>query len=231
MARAVTAPSSLLLAGAGASAAILAGASLPLAAAAGALAWVGRVALARPRRPPREDIDPSRLDDPWRSMVVRAMGARDRFRRVAGTTAPGPLRERLDVLAGRLDTAIAEAWAVAQRGNALDEGLDQLDVDRIRSEIAQLGRQRKGSGGERAATARALGNQLEAAERMASVADGARARLLRLNAQLDEAVTRALEVSLQAADAGALQPLGSDIEGLVGELEALHQALDEAGGT
>ena len=62
------------------------------------------------------------------------------------------------------------------------------------------------------------------------MAQDARDRLQRLNAELAEAVARAVELSLSAADIGALQPLGSDVENVVGELEALRQALEETGG-
>ena len=78
VARAITLPSAILLAGAGASAAILAGAPLAGAAVVAAACWAGRVALAIPRRK-RRDINPAALREPGRSVVRQAMDAEARF--------------------------------------------------------------------------------------------------------------------------------------------------------
>jgi len=60
------------------------------------------------------------------------------------------------------------------------------------------------------------------------VAAGARDRLARIDAQLDEAVARALELSLQTGGSGDLDPLGNAVDDVVGELESLRQALEES---
>ena len=57
-----------------------------------------------------------------------------------------------------------------------------------------------------------------------------RDRLRLLNARLDEAVARAYELSVQASDVADLSGLGDDVDGLVLEMEALRQGLEEAGG-
>jgi hypothetical protein len=66
--------------------------------------------------------------------------------------------------------------------------------------------------------------------RQIEVARDARDRLRRLDAELDEAVARAVELSLRAADVKALNPLGGDVDTVVGELESLRQALEETAG-
>ena len=230
MAREIMSPSGILLAGAGASAAILAGAALPAAALVGAVCWAGKVALAYARQPRPERIDPFTLQDPWRTFVRRAMTTARRFEDAVRQTEPGPLRERLAEVAGRVDTAVREAWDVAKRGHALDRAVRNLGIEDIRQQLAaaeQARRRRGAGGGAEEAMLQSLRNQLESAQRLKTVADEARDRLRRLNAQLDEAVARAVELSLSAADVAALQPLGSDVEGLVGDLEALRQALEE----
>ncbi|MFN2502850.1 MAG: hypothetical protein ABR540_01205 [Acidimicrobiales bacterium] len=236
MARAIMSPGGILLAGAGASAAILAGAALPAAAVVGALCWAGKITVAVARRPRPERIEPFALQDPWRTLVKKAQSTGRRFEDAVAQTEPGPLRERLAEVGDRVDTAIREAWAIAKRGHALDRAVSNLGIADIRTQLAQAERGLRriggasGSGGEGDAIARSLRNQLESAERLAQVADDARDRLRRLNAQLDESVARAVELSLSAADVAALQPLGSDVEGLVGELESLRQALEETEG-
>jgi hypothetical protein len=75
----------------------------------------------------------------------------------------------------------------------------------------------------------ALQAQVLSAQRLSVVAQDARSRLELLNARLDEAVARAVELALQAEDATALSGLGGDVDDLVGEMESLRTALDEAG--
>ncbi len=232
MARAMLSPSGILLAGAGASVVILAGAGLPAAIVAGLMAWGGRVAYAFYRRPKPERIDPFTLGEPWRQLVGRAQSAGRRFEDAVRQTAPGPLRERLGEVGGRVNTAIQEAWEIAKRGHALDKAVHALGLENIRRQLAEAEGHSPGAepSSDRNAIVQSLRNQLQSAERLARVADDARDRLRRLNAQLDETVARAIELSLSAVDVAALQPLGSDVEGLVNELESLRQALEETEG-
>ena len=230
MARAITLPSAILLAGAGASAAILAGAPLIGAAVVGAACWAGRVALAIPRRK-RRDLNPASLGEPWRSVVRQAMDAEARFDQAVRSTLPGPLRDRLAEVGDRVKVAVDECWRIAQRGDSLDAAVRQLDPDGIRRELDQCQeevRRRPGQPDVEAA-AESVRNQLTSAERLQAVARDARDRVRRLDAQLDEAVARAVELSLGGLDAAGLQPLGSDVENLVGELESLRLALEDTG--
>ena len=235
VARAATSPSAVLLAGAGASAAILAGLPILAAATAGALAWAAKVALAVPRPPRGERIDPSAVGEPWRHFVADALQARARFSQTVARARPGPLRDRLADLGGRLDQVVTECWRIARQGDALEEALRQLDVTAVRAELAQVQAERRSAGaGDGAALERAersVQAQLASAERLERVSRDARTRLRVLNAQLDEAVARAVELSLQAADTSDLSPLSADVDSLVGELESLRQALEETAAT
>lgn len=228
-ARALTSPSAILVAAAGASAAIVAGVPIVGVALTGAVCWAGRVALALPRGRPRERIQPHQLSQPWRGLVTDAVAARDRFQRAARTTDAGPLRDRLAEVAARVEVGVEECWRIARRGDAFDAAVAELDVDDIRRELTQSEEQLRAHPDrpDLAPTVQALTRQLESAERLAKAAEDGRDRLRRLDAQLDEAAARAIELSLNAADLGALRPLGSDVENLVGELETLRLALDE----
>lgn len=225
VARAIMSPSAILVGGAGVSAAILAGAALPVAAAVGAMALGARIALGLPRRPKLEPIQPARLGEPWRGLVSRALDASRRFEQVVAAATPGPLRDRLGEVGARVKVAVRESWRVGKRGDALGRAVSQLDVAAIRRQLSDA---HVGGGAEREATVRALRSQLDSAERLDGVANDAHSRLTRLAAQLDEAVARTVELSLQADGAGAVGGLGSDVDGLVTELEALRLALDEA---
>jgi hypothetical protein len=225
-------PSGILLAGAGVSAGILAGIGIPAAVVVGGLVWAGRVAYAVTKgRPRKEKIEPFTIQDPWRTLVMHAQSTAERFEDAVHECSPGPLRERLAEVGARVQAGLHEAWAIAKRGNALDNAVTSLDIEGIRRQLAQAQRGGGGrTGGTQEAIVRSLQNQLDSAQRLAGVAQDARDRLQRLNAELAEAVARAVELSLSAADIGALQPLGSDIENVVGELESLRQALEVTGG-
>ena len=229
MARAITSPGTILLAGAGASAAILAGAPLAAAAVVGGLVWAGRVALAVPRRPRRVEANPALVREPWRSLVRQAQRAEARFEQVLAGMDAGPLKDRLAEVDARVAVAVDECWRIAQRGNELQAAVADLGAGDLYRQLERAEAQaaRYPERADLAATADAIRQQLASAERLARVARDAEDRLRRLAAQLNEAVARAVELSLQAPDLGTLQPLGSDVDTLVGELESLRVALEE----
>jgi hypothetical protein len=236
VARAVVSPSALLLAGAGMAGAILGGLPIVAAAGVGALAWAARVALAVPRRPAGERIDAFRVGEPWRRFVQDAQQAETRFQNTVRRMRPGPLRERLAAVERRLADGVQECWRIARQGDALVDAFRQLDVADVERERAALEEDRRGLGrGDSRAKSidraiAAVEAQLDSARRIDSVARDAADRLRVLNAQLDEAVARAVELSVRASDVGDLTPLTDDVDNLVGELESLRQGMEEAGG-
>ena len=100
------------------------------------------------RRRRRERIDPFGVGDPWRRSVQRALQAEARYRQAVSGVAPGPLRERLDDIGGRIEQATEECWRMARRGDALEDAVAALDEGdaKVRLEAtvtdarAQLGR-------------------------------------------------------------------------------------------
>jgi hypothetical protein len=225
-------PSGLLLAGAGASAAILGGLPIAAAAAVGGLAWLGRVALAVPRKPASERVDPNRVSEPWRRFVVDAQQAKARFDRTVRQCQEGPLRERLATIGARIADGVQECWRIARQGDVLQNALQSLDRDEVENELAGVEDELRDASGTRkdslARTREALLAQRSAYERLEAVWSDARDRLQVLNAQLDEAVARAVELSVHTGDVSALNPLTDDVNSLVGELESLRSGLEEA---
>jgi hypothetical protein len=233
VARAVTSPAAVLLAGAGMSVGILAGLPIAAAAAVGALAWGARVAMAIPRRAREERIDPFTLGEPWRQMVTDAIQAQSRFAETVGGARSGPLRDRLEELGRRLDDAVRECWRIACQGDALESALVHIDRGDAEREVAQLQQEiRRADQLDKPSLERALAavrSQLASAERIERVSRDARTRLRVLNAQMDEAVARAVELSVTGTTAD-LSPLSADVDSLVTELESLRLALDETSG-
>jgi len=182
-------------------------------------AGVASLAVKARRQSPR--IDPFAVAEPWRQFVQEALQARARFRHTIEITNPGPLRDRLEDIGRRVDAAVDECWRVAKHGHLLDRALRSLRVDAVRKQLDVDHHD--------ATTAESLRAQLESAERMTSVATGARERLRLLDARLGETVARATELSLQAGEQPDIGTLGTDVEAVVIEMEALRQALEDVG--
>jgi hypothetical protein len=229
VARAITAPSSILLLGGAAAAGILLAGPL-VGAVVGVGAYAGRVLAAIPRRGRDDAIDPSRLRSPWRDYVQETLVARARYDQVVRQAQAGPLRDRLSSIGERIADGVRESWRVAQRGQALEEGLHQLQpnvaVRELAAARAELQRRPSDAVRQRLSSLEA---QVATAQRLQGVVQDAAERLRLLDARLDEMVARAVELSL-SGDHGRLQGLGSDVDSLVGEMEALRLALEETGG-
>jgi hypothetical protein len=232
VARAITSPLGILLAGAGASVGILTGLPVVVAAGIGAAAWVGRVAVAVPRAPVGDHIDALALNDPWRRFVSSAQQAQNRYTEAVRSSRPGPLRDRLTEIGGRVDDAVQECWRIAKQGQLIADACTKVDVSQAQKELsdveAQLGGTTPDPESTVGGTVIALRAQLASAARMTATVTDARDRLRLLDARLDEAVARAIELSVQGGDVNDLGGLGDDVEGVVGDMEALRQGLEEA---
>lgn len=231
VARAVTSPSGILLVGVGASLGILVGGGVIGALALGALAWSARVGAAIPRPKATEQIDPFAIAEPWRTYVAEAVGAKDRFRKAVDSSRSGPLHDRLRDIQDRVDTGVREVWGIARRGNDLMDALGRIDPDSIRAEVALCREKALASGSATdQRTLESLGAQLAIGERLEAVVGDTDSQLRLLNARLDEAVVRTIELSVQADDVADLGGLGNEVDQMVDEMEALRRAIDETGG-
>lgn len=230
VARAMTSPVSILLAGAGASVAIATGLPLVAAPVIAVAAWGARVLASVPKAAPVERIDPFSLPEPWRSSVVEALKAQVRYDRAVAAADPGPIRSRLETIGERIDDGVQEAWRIARRGAQLVEARAGIDADEARRDLARVEADANatwaaGSNIER--TAQALRSQIETAERLDTVLEQVRSQLQLLDARLDESVARAIELSVQVGDVDDLTAIDADVDGLVNEMEALRLALEE----
>ena len=234
VARAITSPSGILLAGAGAAVGIVLGAPIAAAAGVGALVYALRVAASVPKDPDKlDDIQPRTLREPWRRFVIEALSAQERFQRAVATMSRGPLRTRLEEIGVRIGEGVRECWRIAQRGEALEDGMRQLEhPEAVRRQLAQVEAEYAASGNDArlSATAQALRAQLESTLRIEGTARETVDRLRLLDARLDEMVARAVELGFRASDPTDLGGLRDDVDSLVTEMEALRQALEETSG-
>jgi hypothetical protein len=240
VARAITSPVGIILGGAVAAATIVAGVPLLAALPLGVAAWAGKVALSIPRRRRGERIDPFTLQEPWRRYVQEALQARNRFDEAVGRTRAGPLRDHLATIAARMHTGVEECWLIAKRGQTLVEarrGIDLGDVDRQLADVADAGGAAPGADAASppdpslARIAQSLEAQRATAARLDRVIGQAHSELRMLDARLDEAVARTLELSAHATADATVEGLGTDVDALVTEMESLRQALEETSRT
>ena len=202
----------------------------PIGLLAGLVGYAGRVALAIPRNDRGPNIDPFAVKEPWRSFVNDAVKARRRYDDAIEDMQPGPLKERLVEIGGRLDTGLVEVWNIAKRGQIIADARRHMNPDEARWEMGQLAPPgttiTPGSTNEQ--TMASLQAQVAAAERMDKVIRDTIDRLRLLDARFDETVTRAVELSVDSPATGTgIGGLGDDVDGMVTEMEALRQALDE----
>lgn len=201
------------------------GLPLLVAIAIGLGTYIAFVLVAMPSGPTRPDIDPFALSEPWRQLMQQAQGSGRKLRTTIDGVDDGPLKQQLVAIADQLDHGLAEAWAVAKRGDDLDDTIRNLGPTGLRSKLDTL-RSRSGDdpSPDTLAAITSVEQQLETAERLkqrsAETADSLRATQTRL----DELVARASEVRVGMADTDTY---ARDVDDLVIRLEALHQALEE----
>lgn len=204
---------------------------LPVAVVLALLLIVAVVLLLRRATPAGERIDPFALGEPWRLYVRDAVQAEARFRETLRQVRPGPLRDRLEEIGVRLHDGVLECWRVAQRANAMQKAVNDVDARSKERDLARLQHELETGGDETLErVAESLRAQLASAARLEAAVWDARDRLRVLDARLSEAVTRGAELSLRSPAAAELGVLGHDVDDLVEEMEALRSGLEELGG-
>jgi hypothetical protein len=125
---------------------------------------------------------------------------------------------------------VSETWRVALAGQALADARSHIDVADISRQLDDVHAGAGGTSDPTSATGQtieALEAQLATAARMDEVITETRNRLRLLDAKRDEAVTRAIELSVRTEASPELTGLRDDVDSLVDELEAVRQGLAE----
>lgn len=239
--KAVTSPSAILALGAGAGLGLVitGAAGIPLVVGGavagvigGAVGYGARIAAAMPRDRSKQRIDPFGVSEPWRHAVIDAQRAQNRFDEALATFRPGPLAERIRSIGVQIDEAVEECWRVAQQGHVVAKARQQIDDREARWELDQARQAAPADAAPsdtRARRIEALEAQLATAARMDALITETSDRLDLLNARLDEAVTRAIELSVSNRIDDA-DRLGSDVGTIVDDMESLRQAIQVVDG-
>lgn len=198
-------------------------------AVAGAVVYAGAVALAMPRAVAPARIDPFAISEPWRQFVQQGQRAGRRLRETVDGASDGPLKQRLETVAADLERGLTEGYAIARRGDQIDAAVNRLDPVRLRSRLATLEAQAGDPpSDEHAAAITSVRAQLASADRLKAQSQRTADQLRLTSTRLDELVARAAEVAIGTAEPDTY---ARDVDGLVEQLEALHLALEETGGS
>ncbi len=210
-----------------AAAMIAAGVGVVGSVAAGLAVYGGLVLAAMPRNARRPRIDPFAVGEPWRQYVKGAQRAAAKMRDIVADIDDGPLHDRLQEIAAKIDHGLDETWRIARRGDEIDDAVTHLDPTRLREQQAALAaRAADDDSPELARALESVEDQLATTDRLKQRSEQT-ASSLRLNeTRLEELVARAAEVSIGAGDTDAYE---HDVEDLVDELEGLRLAIEETG--
>ncbi len=168
-------------------------------------------------------VDPFGVGEPWRHHVAAALTAQKRYRAHVATIAAGPLQARMADIGRQVDRAVQECWEVARRGHQLDGTIRSLDGASLRARS-----ERAAEGPE----ADSLRTQIESLDRIRATRDRTEQQLRTLQARMGELVARSAELTSDLAGAGIddASELGSAVDEVVTELEALRLAMREVNG-
>ena len=173
----------------------------------------------------RSHLDPFTVGEPWRQFVQSAARSGTKLHQTIDGAEAGPLRDRMESIANRLDDGLAETWTIARRGDEIDGAIRRLDPTALRSKLATLeARSAATPTPDVDAAVASVHTQLESLRRLELESKKTADRLRLTQTRLDELVSRAAEVAIGAGDTDAYE---HDVDDLVIELEALRQAVDE----
>lgn len=187
---------------------------------------------------PLAHVDPAVVEARWRGPVEAALGHRRQFAELRTLLGDGPLRARLDELAGHVDAGVEAVWDVVQRGTVARRTLETMDPEAATAELKQARRSlaaaetsgAAGSGLDVAALrARvdALAARHASVQRLWNTVDDVDDRLLLLGARLGAVVAQVAELAAGATFPDSLDEATRSLDEVVESLAATREALDE----
>jgi len=190
----------------------------------------------RPATSSLAGVDPTRLEQPWRSAVEETLEARRRLHDLAGRHGSELVRDRLASVAARVDAAVLASWQSALDAQAATRLLETFDLDGVQQRLKDA-RRRLAQAKETAADTTALETEVNLlAEQHAALnevrnrLDDAGGQLRLLDLRVDAAVARAATLVFGRHGAEGLADVERELTVVVDELEALRAGLDAVGG-
>jgi hypothetical protein len=182
--------------------------------------------LRRRRQPedPLAQVDPAAVSPRFAPAVAAGLDARRRYAAVLAGMREGPARDTLVAIAARLDAGVLAMWDTVTRATEIERTLAALDPDRVADDYKHA--RRSGTDPQLEAV---LAQRFASVQRLLNTLDDTDDRLRLLDARLGAAVAGAAEVALGAAGSEGAAALGTELDGVVVELDSLRRALDDLG--
>ena len=182
---------------------------------------------------PLAHVRPDVAPDRWRPAVERALLQRQRFQEVRALVDVGPLRDRVDSLADRVDAGVLAVWDLVQRGAVAQRVLQTIEPGASMDQLKEARRQlaaAEASGADTSALARdveLLAGRHASAQRVWNEVEDLGGRLDALDARLAAVVAQAAELAAGTAMAGPLDTAVADLDVAIDQLAATRAALAE----
>jgi len=168
------------------------------------------------------EIMPETLSYPWRSFVSHAQTLQREIVAAVDNTPPGPMRDRLKVLADHIDTGMTECWQLAQEGQRLDQARARIDTATATRGLTRV--QALEADPSLTQAAQAFQAQLDTAMRIEGAVASTYNGLDLLNARLGEVEARVIELSVRPHALNDVAAIESVVESVVNELISIREA-------
>jgi hypothetical protein len=169
-------------------------------------------------------VDPATVPPAYRAAVEDALRARSQFHALLTTTVPGPMQDRLQEVAAKVDAGVLAVWQAVQQATKLEQVVTTLDPQRVTEDLKRA-RRAEQTGQADAEAVETLSARFASTQRLLNALEELRQRIPLLEARLGTAVARAAELTLTSSaspSAAGLEGLGGELDQLVLELEALQ---------
>lgn len=177
-------------------------------------------------------IDPNKLQPRWRTAVEEALASRRRFQEVFSRSAPGPVRQRLEELAERVDEVVLACWRAAANAQAAEHALSGIDplsvterLKRVRRDLEAAERRGSPEADRLRLESEQLTAQHQSAHRVLNSLEETEEKLRLLDLRLDAAVLQAVDLVLLPS--GGAERIDSEMDRLIDEMAALKAGIDE----
>lgn len=194
---------------------------------------LARGVLRRRRPDPLGHVRPEDAPARWRPAVELALDHRRRFHELRAVLPDGPIKERVDGFAERVDAGVLAVWDLVQRGVVAQRVLDTIDAGDAARQLKAARRELAGAQ-ERGHETDELGRRVEAlaarhaaAQRMWNEVEDLDARLGAVDARLGAVVAHSAELAAGSALDESLGLAVADLDAAVESLSATRAALAE----